>query len=136
MLLQTPISFKKRTDEGVRDEHRFENSSFPGVRDVVRSCPSIRAILRCWVDGFERRAETRERPAGPPPTQTRSKISGFFATADALDAVDQKLRRTAGGSSRKRLAVRIELDGRGVSAIVVLCCVSVSMSRYVHSPCK
>ena len=117
MLLQTPISFKKRTDEGVRDEHRFEYCSFPGVREVVRSCPSIRAILRCWVDGLERNAETRERPAGPPPTQTRSKISGFFATAAALDAVDQKLRRTAGGSSRNRFSVRIELDVRAMTVV-------------------
>ena len=59
-------------DAGVSDEHRFENVSFPGVREVVRSCPSINATLRSFVKGCERRAETRERPAGPPPTQTTS----------------------------------------------------------------
>ena len=34
-----------------------------------------------------------------------------------MDAVDQKLRRTAGGSSRSRLAVRIEPECRGVRAM-------------------
>lgn len=35
-----------------------------------------------------------------------------------MDAVDQKLRRTAGGSSRSRLAVRIEVECSGVRAMV------------------
>jgi hypothetical protein len=34
-----------------------------------------------------------------------------------VDAVDQKLRRTAGGSSRRRLAVRIEPECRVVRAM-------------------
>ena len=72
MLFQAPISFKKRTDAGVSEEHRFENVSLPGVREVVRSCPSIKATLRSFVEGCDRKAETRERPAGPPPTQITS----------------------------------------------------------------
>jgi hypothetical protein len=56
----------------VREEHRFEKTS--GSFDVlaVRSCPSMRATLRFLVEGFDRRAEIRERPAGPPPMQTTS----------------------------------------------------------------
>lgn len=34
-----------------------------------------------------------------------------------MDAVDQKLRRTAGGSSRSRLAVRMEPECRGERAM-------------------
>ena len=38
----------------------------------ARDWESKRAILRAAVVGEARRAERRERPAGPPPTQTMS----------------------------------------------------------------
>ena len=126
ILSHTPICCRKRNDDGVSEEHRFEYASPVGVFEEDRSCESIRAILRPCVDGCARSAETSESPAGPPPTHTRSYISGpaSFAGADAV-AVDQKLRRIAGGRSRKRLAAHIE----PFEAVLVIMILSVCTLR-------
>lgn len=95
MCFQAPISSRKRTEEGVREEQRLENwvVGREKPRVGVRDWDSMRAILREAVAGEEptcellgirtfgiagnvRRAARRLNPAGPPPTQTTSYISG------------------------------------------------------------
>lgn len=117
MCCHTALSCRNRTDEGVREEHRLEKAlGSLSFRDVVRSCPSINAILRSFVDAFARSAETSDNPAGPPPMQTTSYISGFVAVDVAVVKRD---RRIAGGSDSSLVtAFREETDAIGEAIAV------------------
>ena len=82
----------------MREEHRFENvDASEGLENALNSWPSINAILRFLVDVWALSADMRDRPAGPPPTQTRSYISG---PVDELVAAVHTDRRKAGGRAR------------------------------------
>lgn len=117
MCCHTALSCRNRTDEGVREEHRLEKAlGSLSFRDVVKSCPSINAILRSLVDGFARKAETSDRPAGPPPMQTTSYISGFVAVDVAVVKRD---RRIAGGSASSLVTALREVADAIGEAIAV-----------------
>ena len=97
MLSHAPICFRNPTEAGVREEQRFEYTfSLGGVLGDVRSCESIKAIFSRFVDGSVRIAESRDSPAGPPPMQTRSYISGLGVVVVVL----YRTRRNAGGRRR------------------------------------
>ena len=77
MAVNMPCRFF--TDAGVKELHllaKLSTGASLGSRLVYRSCPSMSAIFSPAVTGDALRPVNKLSPAGPPPTQTTSYMSG------------------------------------------------------------
>ena len=115
----------------MRDEQRFEyTNSLLGAFGEDRSCESIKAIFSRCAEGSERKAERRESPAGPPPMQTRSYISGLDEDAVVL----YNTRRNAGGRCKNRCSnfgEAVNMVGELITALV-----AVKIGRMMSITCQ